>query len=70
MPINDQVLKLAFEGKWDVLLPVLRNYPLLINRLVSPKVIPHYIRQHGTGLIYLLLQSYCLSVLIAVHVRI
>ncbi len=31
MPINDQVLKLAFEGKWDVLLPVLRNYPLLIN---------------------------------------
>ncbi|QGU86784.1 ankyrin repeat domain-containing protein [Erwinia sorbitola] len=37
MSVNDKVLKLAFLGEWDTLLPVLRNYPHLINLPSEPK---------------------------------
>lgn len=37
MSINDEVLKLAFQGKWDVLLPILRDCPHLVNLPSEPK---------------------------------
>ncbi|HAS1939589.1 TPA: hypothetical protein I4D94_05355 [Enterobacter asburiae] len=37
MSVNDKVLRLAFQGEWDVLLPILRDYPHLINLPSEPK---------------------------------
>lgn len=37
MSINDQILKLAFHGEWDILLSILRNDPHLVNQSSEPK---------------------------------
>ncbi|HDC4426338.1 TPA: ankyrin repeat domain-containing protein [Enterobacter asburiae] len=37
MSVSDKVLKLAFQGEWDALLPILRDSPHLVNHSSEPK---------------------------------
>lgn len=52
MSVNDKVLRLAFQGEWDALLPILRDYPHLVNLPSEPKgYIPlHQAAWHGANL--------------------
>ncbi|MCS2162617.1 hypothetical protein MUU47_16120 [Scandinavium sp. H11S7] len=50
--MNDNVLKLAFQGKWDTLLPILRENPRLVNISSEPKGYTplHQAAWHGANL--------------------
>lgn len=52
MLINDKVLKLAFQGEWAILLPILRDYPHLTNLPSEPKGYTplHQAAWHGANL--------------------
>lgn len=52
MSVNDKVLRLAFQGEWDALLPILRDYPHLINLPSEPKGYTplHQAAWHGVNL--------------------
>lgn len=52
MSVSDKVLKLAFQGEWDALLPILRDYPHLINLPSEPKGYTplHQAAWHGANL--------------------
>lgn len=50
--VNDTVLKLAFQGEWETLLPILRDYPHLVNLPSEPKGYTplHQAAWHGANL--------------------
>lgn len=52
MSVSDKVLKLAFQGEWDALLPILRDYPHLVNHPSEPKGYTplHQTAWHGADL--------------------
>ncbi|WP_172742491.1 hypothetical protein [Citrobacter youngae] len=52
MSMSDDVLKLAFQGKWDTLLPILRDNPRLVNISSEPKGYTplHQAAWHGANL--------------------
>ncbi len=52
MLVNDKVLRLAFQGEWGVLLPILRDYPQQTNLPSEPKGYTplHQAAWHGAGL--------------------
>jgi hypothetical protein len=52
MSVNDKVLKLAFQGEWNTLLPILRDYPELVNHPSEPKGYTplHQAAWHGADL--------------------
>lgn len=52
MSVSDKVLKLAFQGEWNTLLPILRNYPDLVNHPSEPKGYTplHQAAWHGANL--------------------
>lgn len=52
MSVSDKVLKLAFQGEWDALLPILRDYPHLVNFASEPKgyTTLHQAAWHGANL--------------------
>lgn len=52
MSVSDKVLKLAFQGEWDALLPILRDYPHLVNNPSEPKGYTplHQAAWHGANL--------------------
>ena len=52
MSVSDKVLKLAFQGEWNTLLPILRDYPDLVNHPSEPKGYTplHQAAWHGANL--------------------
>lgn len=52
MSVSDKVLKLAFQGEWDALLPILRDSPHLVNHSSEPKGYTslHQAAWHGANL--------------------
>lgn len=50
--VNDKVLKLAFQGEWETLLPIFRDYPRLVNLPSEPKGYAplHQAAWHGANL--------------------
>lgn len=50
--VNDKVLKLAFQGEWEMLLPILGDYPHLVNLPSEPKGYTplHQAAWHGANL--------------------